>query len=76
MNTLQKAIVSLINSYQRSGGGTERFRVSCNFEPSCSEYTKQAVTRYGVMRGVVLALQRLRRCNDSDLLEKIHDPLP
>ena len=35
----------------------------CRFTPSCSEYAVQAVRRYGVLRGVVLAGWRLLRCN-------------
>jgi uncharacterized protein len=27
----------------------------CRYHPSCSEYAVQAIRRYGVMRGVVLA---------------------
>jgi putative membrane protein insertion efficiency factor len=36
---------------------------SCKYHPSCSEYAAQAVTRYGVVRGTVLAAWRLLRCN-------------
>ena len=36
---------------------------SCKYHPSCSEYAVQAVTRYGILRGTVLAGWRLLRCN-------------
>ena len=35
----------------------------CKYEPSCSRYAVEAVRRYGVLRGVVLAGWRLLRCN-------------
>jgi uncharacterized protein len=35
----------------------------CKYEPTCSRYALQAIERYGVLRGVVLALWRLARCN-------------
>ena len=35
----------------------------CKYYPTCSEYAVQAVRRYGVLRGVVLAAWRLLRCN-------------
>jgi hypothetical protein len=35
----------------------------CKYYPSCSEYAVQAVTRYGILRGLVLAGWRLLRCN-------------
>jgi putative membrane protein insertion efficiency factor len=35
----------------------------CKYYPSCSEYAVQAVRRYGILRGLVLAAWRLLRCN-------------
>jgi uncharacterized protein len=35
----------------------------CKYYPSCSEYAVQAVKRYGILRGLVLAGWRLLRCN-------------
>jgi putative membrane protein insertion efficiency factor len=35
----------------------------CKYEPTCSRYAAQAITRYGILRGVVLAAWRLLRCN-------------
>jgi uncharacterized protein len=35
----------------------------CKYYPSCSEYAAQAITRFGILRGLVLAGWRLLRCN-------------
>lgn len=35
----------------------------CKFYPSCSEYSKQAFLKYGVLKGFYLTLQRLAKCN-------------
>lgn len=35
----------------------------CRFYPSCSEYAAQAIMRFGILRGLVLASWRLLRCN-------------
>jgi uncharacterized protein len=35
----------------------------CRYYPSCSEYAAQAVTRFGILRGLVLAVWRVLRCN-------------
>jgi hypothetical protein len=35
----------------------------CKYYPSCSEYAAQAINRYGILRGLVLAGWRLLRCN-------------
>ena len=35
----------------------------CKYYPSCSEYGVQAIRRFGILRGLVLAGWRLLRCN-------------
>ena len=39
------------------------FAGSCRFLPSCSDYAAEAVTRFGVVRGSLLAARRLARCH-------------
>ena len=73
---LARIALRLIAWYRRRGGGNRIFAVDCNFEPGCSEYTKQAIERYGFAKGVRLGFGRIRRCNQRDLPHKIDDPLP
>jgi uncharacterized protein len=35
----------------------------CKYEPTCSRYAVEAIKRYGILRGAVLAAWRLLRCN-------------
>ncbi|MDQ3587984.1 MAG: membrane protein insertion efficiency factor YidD [Actinomycetota bacterium] len=35
----------------------------CRYHPTCSQYAVEAIRRYGVLRGLVLAGWRLLRCN-------------
>ncbi|MFA5270018.1 MAG: membrane protein insertion efficiency factor YidD [Patescibacteria group bacterium] len=35
----------------------------CRFSPSCSEYGHQAIERKGVIKGLILMIWRLLRCN-------------
>ena len=37
--------------------------VQCRFEPTCSEYGRQAIARYGSPRGFALAARRIARCH-------------
>ena len=36
---------------------------ACRYEPTCSVYMREAVERYGVLRGVGKGLRRLLRCH-------------
>lgn len=36
---------------------------SCRFQPTCSEYSYEAVQKYGILRGGRLAIWRILRCN-------------
>ena len=35
----------------------------CRFFPSCSEYTTEAIHKYGALKGSLLACKRLARCH-------------
>jgi putative membrane protein insertion efficiency factor len=35
----------------------------CRFYPSCSDYTRQAIDRYGVIQGLTLGVRRLLKCH-------------
>ena len=35
----------------------------CNFTPSCSRFSKKAISKYGVIWGSLMAADRLMRCN-------------
>lgn len=36
---------------------------SCRFVPTCSEYALMAIEKYGVGRGMVMAVKRILRCH-------------
>lgn len=47
---------------------------SCRYLPTCSEYTEEAIRRYGLWRGFWIGLARLQRCGPFGASG--HDPVP
>jgi uncharacterized protein len=61
LSVSQRMALGLLRGYKIAF--SPMFAGSCRFVPSCSEYASEAVTRFGVLRGVWLAAARLARCH-------------
>ncbi|MFZ0042915.1 MAG: membrane protein insertion efficiency factor YidD [Solirubrobacteraceae bacterium] len=61
MRAVRKVFVAPIRAYQLLIAPALGER--CKYYPSCSEYAVQAIERFGILRGLVLAAWRLLRCN-------------
>jgi uncharacterized protein len=61
LSWLQRIVLAPIRLYQ--GLISPALPRRCKYEPTCSRYAVQAVERYGILRGLVLAAWRLLRCN-------------
>lgn len=46
----------------------------CRFYPTCSQYTYEAVEKYGIFRGCFMGIKRVLRCHP--LSKGGHDPVP
>lgn len=46
----------------------------CRFTPSCSQYTLQAIEKYGLIKGSWMGFKRICRCNPFH--PGGHDPVP
>lgn len=58
---LSRLLVGLVRGYQLLI--SPLLPRSCRYYPSCSEYTRQALLKYGPLKGGWLALKRLLRCH-------------
>lgn len=59
---MKRLVLGLIRFYQRylsplKGGPT------CRFYPTCSQYTYEAVVKYGAAKGTYLGVRRVLRCH-------------
>jgi putative component of membrane protein insertase Oxa1/YidC/SpoIIIJ protein YidD len=72
---MKRVLLRFISYYRLKGGGRYWFGVDCNYEPSCSAYTYQAIDKYGAWRGIKLGFRRIRHCNQPDAICKCIDPL-
>ena len=46
---------------------------ACRFEPSCSDYTREAIEKYGALKGSWMGIKRLLRC--QPFCKGGHDPV-
>ena len=54
---MRKIVIFLIKFYQKAI--SPFLGRTCRFYPTCSEYTKQAVEKYGALKGLYLGLIRI-----------------
>jgi putative membrane protein insertion efficiency factor len=69
---MKLAVLSCIRAYQAFV--SPLLPTSCRYLPSCSNYSHDAVTRYGVFKGAWLGAKRLARCHP--LGGQGYDPVP
>jgi len=65
---MRRIIIAIINFYQKflsldTGIFSLKKGTTCVFYPTCSEYTKQAVSKYGSIRGLFFGFRRILRCH-------------
>lgn len=65
---MKQLVIGAIRLYQRTlspdhGKIARGPFVGCKYYPSCSEYTVQAIEKYGVLRGGMKGSWRILRCN-------------
>lgn len=61
LNIPKNILICLIKFYQKH---ISKYTIKhCKYYPTCSEYTKQAVDKYGIIKGSILGFIRILKCN-------------
>jgi len=69
---MQWVFIQIIRFYQRFI--SPLMPPSCIYTPSCSQYTLEAIGKYGALRGSYLGIKRILRCHPW--AQGGHDPVP
>jgi uncharacterized protein len=69
---MKKLALGMIKLYQ--GTISQVTLPQCRHIPTCSQYTFEAISRYGVFKGIWLGIKRIARCNPFH--EGGYDPVP
>ena len=69
---MKRVALALIRLYQMTL--SKALPPSCRFTPSCSQYTYEAVSKYGFLRGGWMGFKRILRCNPWN--PGGYDPVP
>ena len=73
-NFLVKIACKVVRFYQLCISPFIGGRAACRFIPTCSEYTRLAIEKYGVIKGTWLGLKRISRCRPGGGCG--YDPVP
>lgn len=61
---MKKIFIFIIDLYKKYISPIfHKLGFDCKFYPTCSEYTKQAIEKYGVIKGCYLGIKRILKCN-------------
>ncbi|AMD96018.1 membrane protein insertion efficiency factor YidD [Leptotrichia sp. oral taxon 847] len=58
---MKRILLLLIKTYQKFI--SPMFGRRCRFYPTCSEYSKQAIAKYGAVKGTYLSIKRILKCH-------------
>ena len=60
---MKKFFIFLIKKYQKYLSPIFANYTHCKYTPTCSNYTIEAIEKYGVIKGSLMGFWRILRCN-------------
>ncbi len=71
---MKKVLIKLIELYQKYISPLKK-QGCCIFIPTCSQYAKEALHKHGIIKGSILSIYRILRCNPFNR-HGGYDPVP
>ena len=69
---MKRALIALVKLYRKRISTASAPR--CRFAPTCSAYALEALEKYGALKGSIMAIWRILRCNP--FCKGGYDPVP
>ena len=61
---MSKFLILIINFYKKHISlFFKKYGVECKYYPTCSEYSLEAIKKYGALKGLFLSIKRILKCN-------------
>ncbi len=70
---MKRILIGMIKFYKKYLSGL-KMNSTCIYVPTCSEYGIEAIEKYGALKGSLLTIWRILRCNP--FAKGGYDPVP
>lgn len=61
---MKKIVIKIIELYKKAVSPWLDIKgIHCKYYPTCSDYSRQAIEKYGLCKGIFLSIKRILKCN-------------